>query len=73
MFFARVSFTFSSRRFDGTRQVLIRAHRGDCLEDFRQWEPSTKLDNRLASRTRLRREQHTLRFERHRRAHNILE
>jgi uncharacterized membrane protein YbhN (UPF0104 family) len=57
------------------RQVVsyLYGHRGDCLEDFRHQKSSSKLDDRLASRTSHRREQHTVRFERHRGAHNILE
>lgn len=48
-------------------------HRGDCLEDFRHQKPSSKLDNHLVDCTRRRREQRSIRFERHRGAYNILE
>jgi hypothetical protein len=55
------------------RCLSIRARRGDCIEDFRHRKSSSKLDNRLANRTRLRWEQHAVRFERHRGAYNVLE
>jgi hypothetical protein len=64
-----------SGKFLHSRQikVLIRARRGDCLEDVRRRKFSSKLDNHLANHAHLRREQHTVRLERHRGAYNILE
>jgi hypothetical protein len=71
MFFVRVS--LHPRQINQRYAECLYGHRGDRLEDFRHQKSSSKLDNHLANHTGHRWEQHTVRFERHRGAYNILE